>query len=163
MKALGGCEPLLPPQGLGQICRTGGHLRLIEDARRWLRPLACLGLLVLLLATPPAQAAANLATAANTQHFRCDGTPLSATLHGGAVDDPSIPNRSAGTLPGAFMQLQWQRSAETIALQLPRTNNAGAPSFSDGKWWWSLEDPLHPRFRLRRGGGEIADFACDPA
>lgn len=101
--------------------------------------------------------------APNTERFRCDGTPLSATLHGGAVDDPSIPNRSGGTLPGAFMQLQWQRTGEMIALQLPRTNNAGAPSFSDGKWWWSLEDPLHPRFRLRRGGGEITDFACDPA
>ena len=56
-----------------------------------------------------------------------------------------------------------QSAWETIALQLPRTNNAGAPSFTDGKWWWSLEDPAHPRFRLRRGGGAVEDFACERA
>jgi len=109
-----------------------------------------------------AQAAGSLPPDPPAELFRCDGSPLSATLHGGAVDDPAIPNRSGGTLPGAFMQLRWQRGDELIALQLPRTNNAGAPSFSDGKWWWSLEDPVHPRFRLRSGAGDIADFACDP-
>lgn len=95
--------------------------------------------------------------------YRCAGLPLTATLHGGAVDDPSIPNRSGGTLPGAFVQLQWQQAGEPIALQLPRTNNAGPPSFTDGKWWWSIEDPDHPRFRLRRGGGDIEDFVCERA
>ncbi|MEB3322970.1 MAG: hypothetical protein VKI81_09125 [Synechococcaceae cyanobacterium] len=90
--------------------------------------------------------------------YRCDGESLIATLHHGAVDDPSIPNASRGTLPGAFVQLQWR----DVNLQLPRTNNAGAPSFTDGKWWWSLEDGEHPRFRLRRGLGDGQDFACEP-
>ena len=52
------------------------------------------------------------------------------------------------------MVLRWR----DISLQLPRTNNAGAPSYTDGKWWWSLEDPGHPRFRLRRG--DVVEFAC---
>lgn len=123
--------------------------------------LACLGLL--LGVAVPVQAASIPVDAPPSEAYRCDGVPLTATLHGGAVDDPTIPNRSGGTLPGAFVQLQWQRDGESIALQLPRTNNAGAPSFTDGKWWWSLEDPAHPRFRLRRGGGGIEDFACEPA
>ncbi len=125
--------------------------------------MACLGLLLLVLVVAPAHAAGPADTAPVPEAFRCDGVPLTATLHGGAVDDPAIPNRSGGTLPGAFVQLQWQRAGELIALQLPRTNNAGAPSFTDGKWWWSLEDPQHPRFRLRQGTGAIEDFACEPA
>lgn len=141
----------------GDACAIGLHAR----GGRWLQPFVSLGLLVLLLVTAPAPAAASLD--AVPEHFRCGGLPLTATLHAGAVDDPAIPNRSGGTLPGAFVQLQWQRDGETIALQLPRTNNAGAPSFTDGKWWWSLEDPAHPRFRLRRGGGDIEDFACERA
>lgn len=135
---------------------------------RWLQPLACLWLLVLLGVAAPAQAAGLAGSpvsmsAPDSVRFRCDDSSLIATLHGGAVDDPAIPNRSGGTLPGAFVQLQWQRTGEVITLQLPRTNNAGAPSFTDGKWWWSLEDPAHPRFRLRRGAGDIEDFACEPA
>lgn len=89
--------------------------------------------------------------------YRCDGDPLSALLNNGAVDSFAIPNTSAGTVPGAFVVLQWR----DISLQLPRTNNAGAPSFTDGKWWWSLEDPEHPSFRLRRGLGEVQSFRCD--
>ncbi len=137
-------------------------------ARGWLSPirapqhLASLALL-LLLAVAPVAAASLPVSAPASESFRCNGVPLTAVLYGGAVDDPTIPNRSAGTLPGAFVQLQWQWQAEPIALQLPRTNNAGAPSFTDGKWWWSLEDPEHPRFRLRRGSGDIEDFACERA
>ena len=135
-----------------------GWRRLAAVSGRWLPSLAWLGLLMLSLATLPGPVAAS--PGAVPEDFRCEGLPLTATLHAGAVDDPAIPNRSGGTLPGAFVQLQWQRGGEAIALQLPRTNNAGAPSFTDGKWWWSLEDPAHPRFRLRRGGGDIEDFAC---
>lgn len=134
----------------------------LGDAGRWIGLLACLALLLLGVASP-VEAAAVAQSAPASEAFRCDGVPLTASLHGGAVDDPTIPNRSAGTLPGAFVQLQWQRAGEPVALQLPRTNNAGAPSFTDGKWWWSLEDPDHPRFRLRRGGGDIEDFACERA
>lgn len=110
-------------------------------------------LLAVLLLAPGAQADSSPVP----RTYRCDGEPLVATLHAGAVDDPSIPNASGDTLPGAFVQLQWQE----LSLQLPRTNNAGAPSFTDGKWWWSLEDEEHPRFRLRRGRGDVQDFACE--
>jgi hypothetical protein len=96
-------------------------------------------------------------TAADPLTFRCDGQLLSATLHSGAVDDPSIPNSSAGTLPGAFVVLQ----SPELSLQLPRTNNAGPPSFTDGQWWWSLEDPDHPTLLHRRGLGEIQRLACN--
>jgi hypothetical protein len=88
--------------------------------------------------------------------YRCDGEPLSARVENGAVDAVAIPNMAGGTVPGAFVLLQWRG----ISLQLPRTNHAGAPSFSDGKWWWSLEDPQHPDFRLRRGDGDAQHFAC---
>ena len=145
----------------GMFSRQGQRRE--PPAWRWWSPLACLGLLLLVLVVAPAHAAGPADTAPVPEAFRCDGVPLTATLHGGAVDDPAIPNRSGGTLPGAFVQLQWQRDRALIALQLPRTNNAGAPSFTDGKWWWSLEDPQHPRFRLRQGTGAIEDFACEPA
>ena len=95
-------------------------------------------------------------TVAEPMAYRCDGTPLTTTLHSGAVDDPAIPNSSAGTLPGAYVVLQ----SPALSLQLPRTNNAGPPSFTDGQWWWSLEDPDHPRFLRRRGRGDIQSFAC---
>jgi hypothetical protein len=58
---------------------------------------------------------------------------------------------------GGYVVLQWQ----DLSLQLPRTNNAGAASFTDGRWWWSLEDQDHPRFRIRQGLGNVQDFACD--
>ncbi len=94
------------------------------------------------------------------RHYRCDGEPLSARLEAGAVDAVGIPNTLAGTLPGAYLVLHWQG----VTLPLPRTNDAGAPSFSDGKWWWSeAGDPDHPRLRLRRFGGDVRDFACEPA
>ncbi|MEB3105493.1 MAG: hypothetical protein VKN17_06915 [Cyanobacteriota bacterium] len=90
--------------------------------------------------------------------YRCDGEPLTALVNNGAVDAFDIPNVAGGTVPGAFVVLQWRN----ITLQLPRTNHAGAPSFTDGKWWWSPEDPSHPIFQLRRGLGEIQSFSCDP-
>ena len=90
--------------------------------------------------------------------YRCDGEPLSALLVPGAVDATDIPNTLAGTLPGAYVVLRWRG----VQLQLPRSNNAGAPSFSDGKWAWSNPDPDHPLLRLRRPGGDLQDFACEP-
>ena len=88
--------------------------------------------------------------------YSCDGSELKAVINPGAVDAIGIPNLSNGTAPGAYVVLRWRE----VSLQLPRTNNAGAPSFTDGKWWWSLEDPEHPRFRLRRGIGDIKNFSC---
>jgi hypothetical protein len=49
-----------------------------------------------------------------------------------------------------------------VQLQLPRSNNAGAPSFSDGKWAWSELNPDQPMLRLRRPAGDLQEFACEP-
>ncbi|NDC34269.1 MAG: hypothetical protein EBZ51_02505 [Synechococcaceae bacterium WB9_2_112] len=112
-------------------------------------------ILVLLLGGPARPAWADRVAA--PESYRCNGEPLVATLHSGDVDDLSIPNRSGNTLPGAFVVLQWQEQV----LQLPRTNNAGPPSFTDGRWWWSLEDPDHPDLRLRRSLGDVMQLSCE--
>jgi hypothetical protein len=92
--------------------------------------------------------------------YLCDGEPLTALLVKGPMDEPAIPDPSSGPVPiGGNVVLAWRG----LSLQLPRTNNAGPASFSDGKWWWSLEDPVHPRFRLRRPLGDIQDFTCERA
>ena len=99
-------------------------------------------------------------TTASAEAFRCDGDPLRAQLVRGAMDEPGIPDPSSGPVPvGGFVVLHWR----DLSLQLPRTNNAGPASFTDGQWWWSLEDPAHPRFRLRRSLGDVQDFACEAA
>ena len=89
------------------------------------------------------------------QHYRCEGDPLLAEVHAGAVDAPGIPNATGGTVPGAFIVLRWRG----VSLQLPRTNNAGTPSYSDGRWWWQALDPQHPDFAQRRGDWEA--YRCD--
>jgi hypothetical protein len=95
------------------------------------------------------------AAAATAEHYRCGGDPLVAEVHAGAVDAPGIPNSTGGTVPGAFIVLQWRG----VSLQLPRTNNAGTPSYSDGRWWWQARDPQHPDFAQRRGDWEA--YHCD--
>ena len=118
--------------------------------------LALLLALVIPLITPSAAAAAAPATSApNPEHFLCAGDPLVAEVHVGAVDAPGIPNTASGTVPGAFIVLQWR----SVTLQLPRTNNAGIPSYSDGRWWWQASDPAHPEFAQRRGEWEI--YSCE--
>jgi len=107
----------------------------------------------LLLALPFAVGAVPI-PAPVEQRFTCEGDPLIARVDNGAVDAMNLPNMSGGTVPGAFVVLRWR----DLSLQLPRTNNAGAPSYSDGKWWWSVEDPEHPRFLLRRG--DVQEFSC---
>ena len=92
------------------------------------------------------------------ESYRCDGEPLTALLMPGAMDEATLPDPSTAPVPiGGYVVLKWH----DLSLQLPRTNNAGPASFTDGGWWWSLEDQDHPRFRLRRGLGNIQDFACD--
>jgi hypothetical protein len=111
-------------------------------------------------AATPHPAATSLARQPPTRRYRCDGEPLTAQLIAGPMDDPSLPDPSSGPVPiGGFVVLRWR----DLSLQLPRTNNAGPASFTDGKWWWSLEDPAHPRFRLRQGLGQVQDFACSAA
>ncbi|MFM7652232.1 MAG: hypothetical protein ACKO5M_04790, partial [Vulcanococcus sp.] len=90
--------------------------------------------LTLLLALNPSSASA---AAPATSSYRCDGDPLIAEVHQGAVDAPGIPNSDGGTVPGAFLVLRWR----DLQLQLPRTNNAGTPSYTDGRWWWQALDP----------------------
>ena len=119
--------------------------------QQWIKGGLVLALACCLLASSPAWARG---PDADIQSYTCDGDALIAMYDNGPVDAPCIPNSSGGTVPGAFVVLRWR----DITLQLPRTNNAGAPSYTDGKWWWSLEDPGHPRFRLRRG--DVVEFAC---
>jgi hypothetical protein len=125
-----------------------------------LRAALRLTLLLLWLAAGPGRALAAGSSGAPgspavaTLRYRCGGDPLLARSENGAVDAVAIPNTSAGTPPGAFVVLEWRGTT----LQLPRTNNAGPPSYTDGRWWWSLENPDQPRFRLRRGA--IEEIPC---
>jgi hypothetical protein len=88
------------------------------------------------------------------QHYLCDGEPLLAEIHNGAVDAIDIPNSTAGTVPGAFVVLQWRG----ISLQLPRSNNAGQPSYTDGRWWWSSPAPDQIEFEQLRG--TVHSYCC---
>jgi hypothetical protein len=118
---------------------------------------ALLGLQLLVLPLfRPAPAWALDGSSPAVEHYRCDGDPLIVQPFNGPVDADGIPNRSAGTPPGAFVVLQWRGQT----LQLPRTNNAGAPSYTDGRWWWSPVDSDHPEFRQRRGATQ--SFRCEP-
>lgn len=91
------------------------------------------------------------------ERYSCNGEPLKATFHPGAVDAPAIANSTGGTLPGAFIVLEWQG----VNLQLPRTNNAGSPSYTDGRWWWQATDPEHPDFFQLRARKETYDCSKD--
>jgi hypothetical protein len=126
-----------------------------------MRSFALLALLVALavgmaIAMPaPALALAEAGAGAGAQHYLCDGEPLLAEIHNGAVDAIDIPNSSAGTVPGAFVVLQWRG----ISLQLPRSNNAGQPSYTDGRWWWSSPDPDQIEFEQLRG--TVHSYSCE--
>ena len=120
----------------------------------WLRRGLVLLALLLPLLAPRQAAAADL----EPQSYRCQGDPLTAQLLRGPLDEPSIPDPSMAAVPvGGFVVLHWRQQS----LQLPRTNNAGPASFTDGRWWWSLEDPAHPRFRQRLGFGQVVEIACE--
>jgi hypothetical protein len=140
-----------------------------EWAQEWgraLQPLLSLALLLCCLTAAPAlaetagsgSASAGLPATTPVMRYCCGGDLLLARSENGAVDAVAIPNISAGTPPGAFVVLEWRG----ISLQLPRTNNAGAPSYTDGRWWWSLENPDQPRFRLRRGAIEEIPCSREP-
>lgn len=113
-------------------------------------------LLSLLLPVPVLAAQPSPQAVAPLSRYVCDGDPLLARADDGPVDATGIPNMVAGTPPGAFVVLQWRE----LNLQLPRTNNAGAPSYTDGRWWWSLEDAERPRLRQRLAFGQVQDYAC---
>ena len=121
-----------------------------------MRSLALLALLtVLAVGIATAGPAPALAEAEfGVQHYLCDGEPLLAEIHNGAVDAIGIPNSSAGTVPGAFVVLQWRG----ISLQLPRSNNAGEPSYTDGRWWWSSPAPDQIQFEQLRG--TVHSYSC---
>ena len=132
--------------------------RLVVNSRpfRWLLSLLISVVLPLWWWIHPAPSLAAPASAPDPPpaHFLCEGEPLIAEVHIGAVDAPGIPNTAGGTVPGAFIVLQWRG----VSLQLPRTNNAGIPSYSDGRWWWQALDPEHPDFAQRRGDWE--NYSC---
>ena len=83
--------------------------------------------------------------------WMCEGDRLSVEITQGAVDltglKQGIPNTSERTLPGDGVVLRWR----DLELQLPRTNNAGSPSYTDGRWWWRVVDASAPEFWERRG------------
>ena len=90
----------------------------------------------------------------------CDGDRLQLERVAGAVDvrglAGGIPNSSDGTLPGDGILLTWRGTT----LQLPRTNNAGPPSYTDGRWWWREPVGEAPEFLERRG--DVIEHACEP-
>ena len=128
----------------------------VDQSVRWLKlPIGWLMrflplLMVMFLGVMPVTAA-----------WICDGDRLTAEPIQlgrdafGPMDQP-IPNIADGTVPGDVILISWRG----VTLQLPRTNNAGAPSYTDGRWWWQVEDPEHPDFRQRRGA--IVSYACSP-
>ena len=90
----------------------------------------------------------------------CEGDRLTIEVTPSAVDISGlvggIPNMASGTVPGDGVLLKWR----DLTLQLPRTNNAGTPSYTDGRWWWRAEDPDHPEFKLRRDS--VMSYRCEP-
>ena len=167
-----GSAPRRSPSAIAWKLARGLDLKLTRGlgwkwAQEWgraLPPILSLALLLCCLtaASVPAMAEAagsgpaglSAPAPAPSVRYRCGGDLLLARAENGAVDAVAIPNTSGGTPPGAFVVLEWRG----ISLQLPRTNNAGPPSYTDGRWWWSVENPDQPRFRLRRGA--IEDFPC---
>ena len=113
-----------------------------------IRLLSLVVALLVLLVTPAASAAAV------PERYLCDGDGLEAIFHNGAVDASEIPNSEGGTVPGAFIVLRWRG----LSLQLPRSNNAGIPSYTDGRWWWQAVDPDRPNFREDRGS--VKTYLC---
>lgn len=94
------------------------------------------------------------------ESYWCDGDLLTAERTNlgqeaiGTVMQP-IPNSADGTVPGDGILLHWR----DLSLQLPRTNNAGPPSYTDGRWWWRVEDADHPEFRQRKAS--IETYSCE--
>ena len=89
----------------------------------------------------------------------CDGDRLSVEITRGAVDVTGlmedIPNSAEGTLPGDGVLVRWR----DMTLQLPRTNNSGSPSYTDGRWWWRVADASSPEFFERRGS--VIRYQCE--
>jgi hypothetical protein len=116
--------------------------------------LCCLLLTLLLWLVPGTSQAMAADKPLQMDQYLCEGEPLRAAVYAGAVDALGIPNTVAGTPPGAYVLLQWR----DLRLQLPRTNNAGPPSYTDGRWWWSPVDPDQPEFRQRRA--TVQTYSC---
>ena len=140
-----------PPAG------GGGALRLIRPILAWARVLAPAAALLMVVTLGLLTGSAGaLAAAQGELSYRCGGDRLVARMDNGAVDAIGIPNTQAGTVPGAFVVIGWRGQR----VQLPRTNNAGAPSYTDGRWWWSLEDPQRPTWRHRLATETV--WSCEP-
>lgn len=107
-----------------------------------------LSLLILLTATSAH------ASSSATQHFLCGGDPLDAFEFYCGLDAVDIPNSNEDRVPGAFIVLRWNKSS----IKLPRTNNAGVPSYSDGRWRRRTLDPDHPDFAQQRGKVGLYSF-----
>ena len=149
-------------RGLAQKLARGLGREWAQEWGQAIQPLLSLALLLCCLTAAPAlaqaagssPASAGQPATAPAARYRCGGDLLLARSENGAVDAVAIPNISAGTPPGAVVVLE----SRGTSLPLPRTYTAAAPSYTDGRWWWSLENPDQPRFRLRRGA--IEEFPC---
>jgi hypothetical protein len=65
-----------------------------------------------------------------------------------------VPNTEGNTAPGDGVLIKWRGQT----LQLPRTNNAGTPSYTDGRWWWRVLTPGQAEWKERRG--QIISYTC---
>ena len=114
-------------------------------------------LMVMLLVSPLGASAAS----PSPTEWLCDGDTLTLMPIAGSVDisglPDSVPNIESGTVPGDGVLISWRGQT----FQLPRTNNAGPPSYTDGRWWWRAAEPDHPEWKQRRGG--IITYTCNPA
>ena len=113
-------------------------------------------LMLMLLVSPLGASAAS----PSPTEWLCDGDPLTLIPIAGSVDisglPDSVPNIESGTVPGDGVLISWRGQT----FQLPRTNNAGTPSYTDGRWWWRAAEPDHPEWKQRRG--DIITYTCDP-
>ncbi len=110
------------------------------------------GIIALFLAVYPPQA-----FGPSNSTYICEGDKLEATIYNNQDGSFKVLEPLEKLDAGAFAVLNWK----DIVLMLPRTFNSGETSFTDGKWWWSYEDPNPPRFRRRNPLGDITDFTCD--
>lgn len=83
--------------------------------------------------------------ASDAAQWLCEGDPLSAERLGLGLE-----------AMGPLAAPRWRG----ITLQLPRTNNAGVASYTDGRWWWRELDSERPEFQQRRGA--VEHYSCEP-
>ncbi len=111
--------------------------------------LPCLLLLVGLLIARPSAAWSSL-----PQHYSCGGDPLLARVETRFDLFGELDPLPASGPPDSLVVLQWRN----LTLQLPRSQDPGPASYTNGTWTWDGTDSRHPRLSLLRE--ERQDFPC---